>query len=173
MLSNTRFFCFFLSLLGIGFGNPVFAQVTNLSVETVVEHDGTVDDLEGLAGYTTYRVYAEMTSSNDFLSAAFGDAANPMMIGCDGTIFQQGDVDFNYANDVNTLFFGLYPDAEFDSWFTIGAEDASDGVNIQNTADTMAPALALFNAGQGFVINDPIGASWFNVFPCLAGQDIA
>jgi len=164
---------FFTLALAMGTAFLSTAQITSLSVETVVEHDGSVEGLEGLAGYTTYRVYAEMTSSNDFLSAAFGDAANPMMIGCDGTIFQQGDVGFNYANDVNTLFFGVYPDAEFDSWFTIGAEDANGGVNIQNTADTMAPALALFNAGQGFVINDPIGASWFNVFPCLAGQDIA
>lgn len=164
---------FFTLALAMGTAFLSSAQITSLSVETVVEHDGTVEGLAGLAGYTTYRVYAEMASSNDFLSAAFGDAANPMMIGCDGTIFQQGDVGFNYGNDVNTLFFGVYPDAEFDSWFTIGAEDANGEVNIQNTADTMAPALASFNAGQGFVINDPIGASWFNVFPCLAGQDIA
>ena len=122
---------FFTLALAMGTAFLSSAQITSLSVETVVEHDGSVAGLEGLAGYTTYRVYAEMTSSNDFLSAAFGDAANPMMIGCEGTIFQQGDVGFNYANDVNTLFFGVYPDAEFDSWFTIGAEDANGGVNIQ------------------------------------------
>ena len=164
---------FFTLALAMGTAFLSFAQITSLSVETVVEHDGTVMDLEGLAGYTTYRVYAEMTSSNDFMSAAFGDAANPMMIGCDGTIYQSEGVNFNYANEVNPLFFGAFPTGEFDSWFTIGVEDADGGVNIQNTADTMAPALEMFNAGQGFVINDPIGASWFNVFPCLAGQDIA
>ncbi|MGB1100523.1 MAG: hypothetical protein ACPGYS_06410, partial [Flavobacteriales bacterium] len=59
-----------------------------------------------------------------------------------------------------------------DSWFTIGAEDANGGVNVQATADTMEPALALFNAGEGFTINDPIGASWFNVFPCTSQQTI-
>ena len=37
----------------------------------------------------------------------------------------------------------------------------------------MAPALDLFNAGEGFTIDDPIGASWFNVFPCAEGADIA
>ena len=74
---------------------------------------------------------------------------------------------------MNPLFFATFPAAEYDSWFTIGSEDANGGVNVQNTADTMMPALALFNAGEGFTINDPIGASWFNVFPCAAGADIA
>ena len=87
---------FFTLALAMGTAFLSTAQITSLSVETVVEHDGSVEGLEGLAGYTTYRVYAEMTSSNDFLSAAFGDAANPMMIGCDGTIYHSEGVNFNY-----------------------------------------------------------------------------
>ena len=94
------------------------------------------------------------------------------MLGCTGTIFQSVSAPFNYGPEVNPLFFGTFPEAEYDSWFTIGAENASGGVNVQNTADTMAPALAQFNAGEGFVINDPIGASWFTVYPC-GGQDVA
>ena len=81
-------------------------------------------------------------------------------------------MNFNYGTEVNPLFFTAFPAAEFDSWFTIGSENANGGVNVQNTADTMAPALALFNTGAGFTINDPIGASWFNVFPCTQTETI-
>ena len=147
------------------------AQLTGISIESVLTHDASIDP--SLDGYTTYRVYADLSSSTDFVSAVFGDAANPLVLGCTGTIYQSFGVNFNYAVEVNPLFFSAFPTAEYDSWFTIGAEDANGGVNVQNTADTMQPALAAFNAGEGFVIDDPIGASWFNVFPCAAGADIA
>ena len=146
------------------------AQLTGVSIESVLTHDASIDP--SLDGYTTYRIYADVTSSTDFVSAVFGDASNPLVLGCTGNIYQSVGVNFNYAIEVNPLFFGTFPTGEYDSWFTIGSEDANGGVNVQATADTMEPALALFNAGEGFTIEDPIGASWFNVFPCAAGQDI-
>ena len=132
-------------------------------------HDGSIDP--SLEGYTTYRVYAEVTSNTDFVSAVYGDANNPLMLGCTGNIYQSTSVNANFGSEVNSLFFSTFPTWEYDSWFTIGAEDSNGGVNVQSTHDTMAPALALFNAGEGFVIQDPIGASWFNVFPC-SGQPV-
>ena len=146
------------------------AQLTGVSIESVLTHDASIDP--SLDGYTTYRIYADVTSSTDFVSAVFGDASNPLVLGCTGNIYQSIGVNFNYAIEVNPLFFGTFPTGEFDSWFTIGAEDANGGVNVQATADTMEPALALFNAGEGFTIDDPIGASWFNVFPCTSQQTI-
>ena len=144
------------------------AQLTGVSIESVLTHDASIDP--SLDGYTTYRIYADVTSSTDFVSAVFGDASTPLVLGCTGNIYQSVGVNFNYAIEVNPLFFGTFPTAEYDSWFTIGSEDANGGVNVQNTAETLAPALALFNAGEGFTINDNIGASWFNVFPCTPQQ---
>lgn len=146
------------------------AQLTGVSIESVLTHDASIDP--SLDGYTTYRIYADVTSSTDFVSAVFGDASTPLVLGSTGNIYQSVGVNFNYAIEVNPLFFGTFPTGEYDSWFTIGAEDANGGVNVQATADTMEPALALFNAGEGFTINDPIGASWFNVFPCTSQQTI-
>ncbi|MDA0941044.1 MAG: hypothetical protein O2990_08575, partial [Bacteroidetes bacterium] len=60
------------------------------------------------------------------------------------------DVNYNFGNEVNAAFFSVFPTTEYDSWLTIGTDNALDGVNIQNTDGTMSPALALFNAGQGF-----------------------
>ena len=90
--------------LAVAMGTAVLAsaQLTGVSIETVTVHDGTVD--ASLDGYTTYRVYADMSSSTDFVSAVFGDAANPLVIGCTGTIYQSGGVNFNYATEVNPLF---------------------------------------------------------------------
>ena len=146
------------------------AQLVGVSIEPVMTHDASIDP--SLDGYTTYRIYADVTTSADFVSAVFGDEANPMVLECTGEIYQSPGVNFNYATEVNPLFFTAFPSTEYDSWFTIGAEDANGGVNIQNTGDTMAPALALFNAGEGFTINDDFGASWFTVWPCTPGQTL-
>ncbi|MDA0729502.1 MAG: T9SS type A sorting domain-containing protein [Bacteroidetes bacterium] len=145
------------------------AQTTSLSIETVMEHDGAILP----EGYTTYRVYANMTSELDFVSAVYGTDTNPLMLGCDGEIYQSTDVNYNFGNEVSVAFFPVFPTTQYDSWLTIGTDDAMDGVYIQNTDGTMAPALAMFNAGEGFVINDPFGASWFNVFPCVSAPDLA
>ena len=157
-----------LILASIGSTLVSTAQLTGVSIESVLTHDASIDP--SLDGYTTYRIYADVTSSTDFVSAVFGDASTPLVLGCTGNIYQSVGVNFNYAIEVNPLFFGTFPTAEYDSWFTIGSEDANGGVNVQNTYESLAPALALFNAGEGFTINDPIGASWFNVFPCTPQQ---
>ena len=145
------------------------AQLTGISVDIVTVHDGSVDP--SLTGMTTYRVYADLTNEFDFVSAVFGDATYPLSLGSEGTIFQSAPVSFDFGYQVNAAFFGTFPTMEFDSWLTIGA-DSTDGANIQSTDDTMASALDLFNAGEGFVINDPIGGSWFNVYPCVGANDL-
>lgn len=150
--------------------NPTaHAQLTGITIEPVLIHDASIDP--SLEGYTTYRIYADLTSNTDFVSAVFGDASTPLVLGCTGNIYQSDGVNFNFANEVNPLFFAAFPAWEYDSWFTIGSENSNGTVNVQNSSDQLAGALALFNAGEGFVIQDPIGASWFNVFPCF-GQPV-
>ena len=50
---------------------PLQAQLTSISVETVLEHDGSIAGIP--AGYTTYRIYANLTNEYDFVSAVYGD----------------------------------------------------------------------------------------------------
>jgi hypothetical protein len=162
--------------LAVALGTAVLAsaQITGISIESVLVHDGSIDP--ALDGYTTYRVYADLTNEFDWVSAVYGDAVDPLFLGCTGDIFQaDATVNANFANSVNPVFFGLgYPGLEYDSWFTIGVEDSNgDAASLQSTAAEMAPALTLFNSGQGFTINDPTGASWFNLFPCSGTSDLA
>ena len=51
-----------------------------------MEHDGI--SIPELAGHTTYRVYADVASSTDFISAVYGDSETLLMLGTDGTFFQ-------------------------------------------------------------------------------------
>ena len=73
------------------------AQLTGVSIESILTHDASIDP--SLDGYTTYRIYADVTSSTDFVSAVFGDASNPLVLGCTGNIYQSIGVNFNYATD--------------------------------------------------------------------------
>ena len=59
--------------LAVALGTAVLAsaQITGISIETVMVHDGSVD--ASLDGYTTYHVYADLSSDVDFVSAVFGD----------------------------------------------------------------------------------------------------
>ena len=140
------------------------AQITGLSVETVVVHDGSIPEL---AGHTTYRVYADVTSSTDFISAVYGNQDTPLMLGTDGTFFQDA-IAGNFAQNVVPSLFSFFPTLEYDSWLTIGVSNSDEGSSVQNTPSTLVDAFAAFNAGDGFVVNDPIGGSWFNLLQCLS-----
>jgi len=138
------------------------AQLTNISVETFMVHDGTA--IPELAGFTTYHVYANTTDGTDFVSSVFGDSENPMIFSSTGTVFQS-DPSFNFGNGPNSAFFDLFPIFEFDSWLTIGMMTAADNGAINDVG--MSGALDSFNTTGGFYIDDPIGGAWFYPgFPC-------
>ena len=140
----------------------VQAQLTSISVETYMVHDGVA--ITELAGFTTYHVYANTLNSQDFVSAVFGDSENALDFSSTGTVFQSVP-SFNYGNEPNSALFGAIPPLEYDSWFTIGMMLSSDGGAISNVG--MDDAMADFTATGNCYIDDPIGGSWFYPgFPC-------
>lgn len=136
------------------------AQVTGISVEPYVVHDGSIP---ALTGYTTFHIYANTTSAEDFVSAVYGDSENPLGITSDGNIFQSTP-GFMFGNEVNPLFFSAFPELEFDSWMTIGMLSAEDNGVLGNIG--LDAAMADFTATGSFYIDDPIGGSWYNTMPC-------
>ena len=89
----------------------VSAQLTGLTVETVTVHDGSIPEL---AGYTAFMLSSEF----DFVSAVYGDDNAPLLIGCtDGSFFQStpGNQAFDFGNQINPVFFGAFPELEYDS----------------------------------------------------------
>lgn len=139
----------------------VQAQVTGISVETYQVHDGVV--IPDLAGYTTYHVYANTTTAEDFISAIYGDSDSPLSLQSDGDVFQSSP-GFIYGSEVNPTFFGTFPALEYDSWMTIGMLDALDNGVLGNVG--VDAAMIDFTAAGSFLVDDAIGGSWYNTYPC-------
>ena len=152
-----------LLVVGLISSLVVQAQLTNISVETYVVHDGTI--ISELAGFTTYHVYANTSNSTDFVSSIFGDSENELIFSSTGTVFQSLPISYEFGNEPNSLVFPTFPSLEFDSWLTIGMMTASDNGGLSNVG--MDVAMDSFNATGSFYIDDPIGGAWFYPgFPC-------
>ena len=155
------------------------AQLTGLTIDTVAVHDGST--IPELAGYTTYRVYAELSSDLDYVSAVYGDAADPLLIGCEGgTFFQSAPSgqDYNFGDEILPQFWTmdppLEPALEYDSWFTIGSESISSGSLVDAAGELLIEdGLGLFNQGLGFVLDDAFGGIWYNTWPCAGFSDVS
>ena len=149
------------------------SQLTGLTVETVTVHDGSIPEL---AGYTTYRVYADLTSEFDFVSAVYGDADTPLLM-CDGggSFYQStpGGAAFNFSNQINPAFISAFPDLAFDSWFAIGGENSDAPNAVDAVGDELVNGLGMFNQGDGFFVDNAFGGSWFNLFGCTGAANLA
>jgi hypothetical protein len=128
----------------------------NLSVETHAE--------DGIPGLTTYRVYVTTPNATDFVSAIAGDSEVASYLRT-STSFYQNPLGGLTAGAINPLFFGSFPDIQYDSWLTIGIDQAP--VPGDGTADvTIAQAAGDtwpqdFEAGGNLEMDSFFGGSWF------------
>lgn len=149
-----------LTLLGCACFHPLHAQVTDLSVETVIEHTGMVGNTN-FAGMTTYRIYANLTGPNDYLGAVYGNAAEPVDI-TSTTTFYQHPAGGSFGTDLNPFFLTILPDLAYDSWLTIGLDVAPVAVNEEGISSIgMNAELSAFESGANFLLNSSVGGSWF------------
>ena len=81
-------------------------------------------------GVHTFRVYAQFSNPNDQLVSIYGTADNPLSITTTTTFFQSA-VGGPTAEGLNPLLLESFPDLEWDSYVTIGAEDNS-GEGVQS-----------------------------------------
>ena len=142
-----------------------------LETEVVVEHTSG-----NLAGMTTYRVYARCANSDDYVNACSGDNLNPLVIeSASGSWFNHAlNTGFNAAG-VNPTLFGDYPNLEYDSYLTIGAESSDITANLHPaTIWGDIDASAEFTGdGSGFnvTVDDNTGGAWYLPFPGAAEAD--
>ena len=107
---------------------------------------------------TTYRVYATFDNPTDELVAVYALESAPMVLGV-STSFYQDPFGGALAQNVNPLLFGAFPSLAYDSWFTIGSEDADGTSDAQQVG--MDSYFTTFETGSGFTIDTFIGGSWF------------
>jgi hypothetical protein len=160
-------------LLASAFSALAFAgmsQVTSISVETFA--GPTAPSMP--AGMTTYRIYANLTNANDFVSAITGDYAHPLNISSTGTIHQNANGG-NFATSINQALFAFFPALQYDSWLTIGKLPYTGIPPAPYFTVGLEAALASFNAGGPIAINSFSGGGWFALFPepdAYAGADL-
>ena len=112
----------------------------------------------------TYRFYAEFNGEGYKITSVFATEAYlnnpPILIETDDPSgFYQSTPGFDLAQAVNPFFFAFYPQMEFDSWVTIGA-DAGETGEVQTTG--LNPQFIAFNNGETFSTDgSEFGGLWF------------
>ena len=123
---------------------------------------------------TTYRIYATFDDPGDEAIAIYSVGSNefnPVALTTEvSTSFYQHPAGANFASGINPFFFGGFPELIYDSWLTIGSEDAGDA---EVSRVGMTAAMEDFAAGNGFSLD---GGSWY-ITPgsnplALAGEDL-
>jgi len=123
------------------------AAYTGLSAE--------IHAVDGIPGYTTYRVYANFDDVNDQLVSIYGYDLFPINITTTGDFYQDPNGG-PLSSDIASVFFPLVPELEYDSWVTIAAEDNSVG-----GLNSVGIDYTNFEAGGDLVVNDFVGGAWF------------
>ena len=131
-----------------------------LGLEEYAVH--TSGDLEGM---TTYRLYLNMLNPTDYLSSCSGSEENPWVLESTSTPawYNTPSVSEVFADAINPVFFTAFPNLEYDSWLTIGASSAEDGMDISNVVDPSYNAFAAFENGEDINSDSPVGNLWFSL----------
>ncbi|MDC3397083.1 hypothetical protein OAW57_00145, partial [Flavobacteriales bacterium] len=141
----------------------------NVVVELAQTH------LEGvLEGMHTYRVYIETSSYEDVVSAVSGDEEFALEINTT-TSFYQSPFGAAAGGNISPAMVVVAPDAEWDSYVTIGATTSADNAGGLVSTIGTDPWENEFEAGNSFSIQDNIGGGWFMAPPsqdnAIAGDD--
>ena len=151
-----------------------------LELETVVSHSGGALD-----GQTTYRLYMNMQNETDYMSSCSGDSENNLILNSSsGEWYNDAAATTWNAQGINPVFLTFFPDLAFDSFLTIGGEDATTpAAQHPSTVWGANDASAEFVGGPGnnITVDDPTGGAWYTPFPgtvdpsahvAFAGEDL-
>lgn len=134
----------FATSLLLGAATVLTASNPQLVVEKV--------DNGGIVPGQTFRVYAELPSPQHSLHAVFGDSQDALSIHSTSGFYQHPMGNFSSA-DIHPLMVNNIPALAYDTWVTIGAEDASSN-NLWNVGIDFDG----FEAGAAFSTEN---GAWF------------
>ncbi len=124
---------------------------------------------------TTYRMYVNTDDASDLVSAVSGTSEFPTSITTTADFFQGALSPSPFPTYLMPAFFAVYPELQYDSWVTLGAESAilPAGYGEPQLASTTNWA-EVFQAGGDIVLDSQLGDSWFvtaNYANGVAGDD--
>ena len=145
-------------------GYDIEVEVVNPEIGVLSGGVGTVD----LTGYATYRLWITMDNADDFLSSISGTSNNPTYVRTT-TSFYHALLGAETPNGINPVLYGVYLDLPYDSWVTIGLEEApnvgADEADISTVQSSANPWTTIFDpGGADIAIDDAIGGAWY-AFP--------
>ena len=135
-----------------------------LEMETVIAHSGGTLD-----GQTTYRLYMNMQNETDYMSSCSGDSENPLILtSTTGEWYNDAAATTWNAQGLNPVFFTFFPELAFDSFLTIGAEDATTPatqhpVSVWSANDPTTQFVG--GPGNDITVDDASGGAWYTPFP--------
>ncbi|MGB1032370.1 MAG: hypothetical protein ACPGWM_07135, partial [Flavobacteriales bacterium] len=156
-----RFLLLFALCVSAGMAS---AQMTGLETEVYAVHDVDNPGIAELAGMTTYRLYATFADEDDFLSAVYAVPGEPLEVRT-STSFYQNALTGNLGESVLPALFATFPEAEYDSFVTIGRANSEDpGTSVSTIEANTEPWIQNFADGGDIVIDGLFGGSWFHTF---------
>jgi len=137
---------------GVDAGNPfAYAGYTPnlieaITAEVVATHPAGLADASGVpipAGSTTYRLYIDMLRATDFVTAIGAENVCSWQLQFNTTtnFYNNGAFGSEIAQGINPGLFGFFGTIQFDTWFTIGAENQLNNCNGNGNV-SMAPLTA-------------------------------
>lgn len=151
------------------------AQLIDIEIVEHIVHDDTeyVDaQINGgaatsLDGYITYKLYANCTNEDDYVTAVLGDENGELMI----SLTNENEDFWNHPGGVisgplNDAFFDFLPMLPFDTHLTLGWNVSSEDpggtfCDMTRVEDSGAPTFEDFGNGGDLIANSFIGASYF------------
>lgn len=151
-----------LTILSLFGALCAFAQAPNFgwSVEEITIPEPARTTIQTDAAYTAaprcWRLKACLDDPNYEVQAMYGTAAEPWSLNTTGD-FYQSPLGADLAPNVNPLFFAVFPELEYDSWFCLG--NAPYIGNILSVPSPTYNPFTIFEGGNGFYVNDATGSS--------------
>ncbi|MEZ4800695.1 MAG: hypothetical protein R2809_13155 [Flavobacteriales bacterium] len=153
-----------LTLFAAGFLSAVsMAQVVGITIEPFYTDDGTVAGYP--TGYTTYRIYADVTDPNDLVLGVAGFNEAPLALNVPDGIWSHPEPSGVEADENNCNLYSVFPALQYDSYVTVGRTCNTDpGGDIFSVEDGAQPWRSKFDTnpvGDGnILLNTTIGGAW-------------
>jgi uncharacterized protein (TIGR02145 family) len=135
------------------------------SVQLIVE-PVAVHNQGALEGLTTYRLFAQIPSASQRISAVFGNDNYPLMIApSQGGVFYQDTTLSASSQFVPTHILGIFPQMAFDSYVALGKGHEHLTTSVQTLSSSTEPWEIAFESGLPITIESSVGGGWFSIDP--------
>ena len=110
-----------------------------IDIDTVAVNIGELPNVD-LTGYSTYRLYLELSDSTDKVSAIYGGVDEPLHIHTSGAFFQSvlGGVT---SQGIYPTLWSTFPSNQYDSFITIGIDEPAQSALGQVAVPSWSRAI--------------------------------